>query len=303
MPSRYYSAIAQDTTLSNSITNSSTSMIVGATVGYPSVPFILAVDYNAAAEELVTVTNISGTTLTITRGYNGTTPVSHSTGAAVRHVITAQDLTDAQNHYDLSLASGAHGATGALATFLGSPTSANLAATIVDETGSGSLVFGTSPTLATPTITSPSISSPSISSPTITGTINAGGTTGPSGQFLSSTGTGIAWAAVTPTSLNVGINAQSGTTYTLATGDVNYLVTANNASAITVTIPPSVFTTGQQVHVQQIGAGQVTFAAGSGVTITSTGGTVAAPKLRSQYSAATVICTGTNTFTVLGDIA
>lgn len=45
-----------------------------------------------------------------------------------------------------------------VATFLGTPSSANLAAAITDETGSGALVFGTSPTIATPTLTSPTIS-------------------------------------------------------------------------------------------------------------------------------------------------
>lgn len=39
-----------------------------------------------------------------------------------------------------------------IATFLGTPTSANLAAALTDETGSGSAVFSTSPTLVTPTI-------------------------------------------------------------------------------------------------------------------------------------------------------
>jgi hypothetical protein len=115
---------------------------------------------------------------------------------------------------------------------------------------------------------------------------------------------GSSWGAVaTSTSLNLSFNAQTGTTYTLASGDVNYMVTASNASSITVTVPPSVFSTGQQVHLQQIGAGQVTFAQGSGVTITSTGATASAPKTRAQYSACTIICTGTNTFTIVGDIS
>ena len=39
-----------------------------------------------------------------------------------------------------------------VATFLATPTSANLAAAVTDETGTGSLVFGTSPTITTPTI-------------------------------------------------------------------------------------------------------------------------------------------------------
>ena len=99
-------------------------------------------------------------------------------------------------------------------------------------------------------------------------------------------------------------NAQTGTTYTLVIGDAaGKLVTCSNASAITVTVPPSVFSTGQQINVQQIGAGQVTFAQGAGVTITSTGATSTAPKITSRYGAATVICTGTNTFTIIGGLS
>ena len=101
----------------------------------------------------------------------------------------------------------------------------------------------------------------------------------------------------------MGINAQTGTTYTLVVGDKDKLVTASNASAITVTVPPSVFSANDIINVQQIGAGQVTFAQGSGVTITSTGATSTAPKLRAQYSGASVICTASNTFTILGDIS
>ena len=99
-------------------------------------------------------------------------------------------------------------------------------------------------------------------------------------------------------------NAQTGTTYTLVADDAsNKLVTTSNASAITVTIPPSVFAAGEQINVQSIGVGLTTFAQGAGVTITSTGATASAPKLRARYSAATVICTASNTFTVIGDVS
>jgi hypothetical protein len=100
------------------------------------------------------------------------------------------------------------------------------------------------------------------------------------------------------------LNAQTGTTYTLVAGDAaNKLVELNNASAITLTLPPSVFSIGEQINVYQRGAGQVTFAQGSGVTIRSTGATSTAPKLRVQYSAATVICIGVSEFLVVGDLA
>jgi hypothetical protein len=99
-------------------------------------------------------------------------------------------------------------------------------------------------------------------------------------------------------------NAQTGTTYTLVAADAsNKLVTTSNASAVTVTIPPSVFSAGEQINLQSIGVGLTSFAQGAGVTITSTGATASAPVLRARYSAATVICTASNTFTVIGDIA
>ena len=109
---------------------------------------------------------------------------------------------------------------------------------------------------------------------------------------------GIKWAAAPTTSLNLTLNAQTGTTYTLVSGDVNKLVTLNNAGAITLTIPNGVFTTGQQINIQQLGAGQVTVQGDGTSTFTGTG-----TKLRAQYSAATIICTGTNTFTMVGDLA
>jgi hypothetical protein len=70
-------------------------------------------------------------------------------------------------------------------------------------------------------------------------------------------------------------------------------------------VPPSVFSSGNIINIQQLGAGQVTLAQGAGVTITSTGSGTGgnAPKLRAQYSAASILCTGSNTFTVIGDIA
>ena len=108
-------------------------------------------------------------------------------------------------------------------------------------------------------------------------------------------------AAAQPAALT--LNAQTGTSYTLIASDATKLVTLTNAAAITLTLPPSVFSTGQQINLAQLGAGQVTFAAGAGVTIVSTGATVAAPKISKQYGAATAICTAANTFLVVGSLS
>ena len=128
-----------------------------------------------------------------------------------------------------------------------------------------------------------------------------GGTTGQVLSKNSNTDMDFTWIAQDDTTIS--FNAQTGTTYTLQASDSAKLVTTSNASPVTVTIPPSVFAAGEIINVQSIGVGLTTFAAGVGVTVTSTGGTPAAPILRVRYSAASVICTASNVFTVIGDLA
>ena len=115
--------------------------------------------------------------------------------------------------------------------------------------------------------------------------------------------TGGAASGAVDLSLLLNFNAQTGTTYTLVSTDLNKLVTTSNASAVTVTVPPSVFSAGQQINVQSIGVGLTSFAQGAGVTITSTGATATAPILRARYSACTIICTASNVFTIVGDLS
>ena len=89
-----------------------------------------------------------------------------------------------------------------------------------------------------------------------------------------------------------------GIAYTLVAGDVNKWV--YQSATANITVPAGVFTSGQVVYVQRTGAGAVSIVA-SGVTFTSNGS--ASPVLRAQYSSASIICTGTNTFTIVGDIS
>jgi hypothetical protein len=101
---------------------------------------------------------------------------------------------------------------------------------------------------------------------------------------------------------SVAFNGQSGTTYTFVLSDSNNtVVSLTNASAITATVPPNssvAFPVGAILQFYQGGAGQVTVAAGSGVTINYTPGL----KLRAQYSAATLIQTAANTWLLTGDV-
>jgi hypothetical protein len=274
MATRLYSSISVETTLASGINSSVTSMTVatgtattllgGVTIVANS-QFTVAIDPDTQNEEIVFITaGPSGDTFTIDRAEAGSSAVAHSTGATVKHVLTSDDLN--------AFAAGISPV--ASLAFSGSTSgTTTLQATAVAGTNTLSLPPTTSDTLvgvaASQTLTGKTLTSPTITTPT----------------------------------LRLSINAQTGTTYTLVAADASYkLVTASNALGITVTVPPSVFTAGDVINLQQIGVGQVTFAQGAGVTITSTGATATAPKLTAQYSACSIICTASNTFTVIGDI-
>lgn len=106
--------------------------------------------------------------------------------------------------------------------------------------------------------------------------------------------------------INLGINAQTGTTYTPVLSDNGKIVTLSNTSPITVTIPPFssvAYPVGAQLNFTGINIGVVTFAQGSGVTIVSTGATASAPTLRARYSSATAICISQDNWLIAGDIS
>lgn len=109
--------------------------------------------------------------------------------------------------------------------------------------------------------------------------------------------------------INLGVNTQTGTTYTTVLGDNGKIVTLNNGSAITVSIPTNAsvaYPVGAQITFAWItGAGQPTIqAVTSGTTtILSTGTTSAAPKLRVANSTATAVKLATDTWLVMGDIS
>jgi len=285
---RVYSSISVETILSASITSSQTSIVVATGTasallgGAPLSPagtyqFTLALDPDTVNEEIVFATFISGDTFTIVRGRAGTTAITHASGATVRHVLTSDDL----DYFNTAIQPDTLTAKGDtyIATAAGAVTrlavGTNGQVLTADSTQAKGVKWDTPASLPSQT--------------------------GNSGKYLSTDGTTTSWAAAVAT-LNVTFNAQTGTTYSLVSGDVNKLVTLSNAGAITLTVPNGVFTTGQQINIQQIGVGQVTVVSDGTTVLTSTGATSTAPALRSRYSAATIICTSSNNFTVIGDI-
>jgi hypothetical protein len=97
---------------------------------------------------------------------NGGTGVTSSTGTG--NVVLSNSPTlvtpalgtpasgTATNLTGLPISTGVSGLGSGVATFLGTPSSANLASAVTDETGSGALVFANSPTLVTPALGTPS---------------------------------------------------------------------------------------------------------------------------------------------------
>ena len=271
-----YSSTSVETTLQNAITTSgATSMVVssgtgsalmgGVTLGASNVDvFTVAIDVDTINEEIVFITNQNSDTMTIVRGQAGSSAVTHSAGATVKHVLSSYDLTNFESAVTPVASLGFSGSTSGTTTVQATAVAGTNTLTLPATTSDTLVGKATIDTLTNKTLTTPTINSAKI---------------------------------------NLAFNAQTGTTYTLVASDSSKLVTASNAAAIVITIPPAIFTAGEQINVQQIGAGQVTFAAGVGVTVTSTGATSAAPLLRAQNSACTIICTASNTFTVIGDLS
>lgn len=101
------------------------------------------------------------------------------------------------------------------------------------------------------------------------------------------------------------LNAQTGTTYTLvlADGNPSNLVTLNNASAVTLTIPTNAsvaFPVGSVVNLVQLGAGQVTVSPSGGVTLRSNGTKY---KIGGQYGTVTLVKINTDEWLMFGNTA
>ena len=96
MGRREYQGAAAPTTITSNITNSSTSLTLTATTGWPTGVFSLVIDPGLAGEEKMLATSRSGSTVTITtRGYDGTTATSHLAGAIIYPSPTAVDFDEA----------------------------------------------------------------------------------------------------------------------------------------------------------------------------------------------------------------
>jgi len=95
------------------------------------------------------------------------------------------------------------------------------------------------------------------------------------------------------------VSSNANTAITLASGDEGKYIRTTAATAVTVTIPSSVFSVGDEIIIEQAGAGQVTVAAGTGVTLNNSASNTA--KTAEQYAVVGLKCVASNVFTLTGE--
>jgi len=168
--------------------------------------------------------------------FTGTVTIPNGAALGTPASVTLTNATD------LPVSTGISGLGTGVATFLATPSSANLASMLTDEIGTGNILLS-----------------------------------------------------------DMATNAQTAS-YTLVLADKAKVVEMNVESANNLTVPLNssvAFPVGTQIHIVQIGSGQTTVVATSGVTIN----TATTLKLRAQWSAATLIKRSTDTWVLVGDLA
>lgn len=135
---RFYSNTAIATTLNGAITGANTTIVVLSTSGFPvSFPYTLVLDEGTATEELVAVTAAAGLTLTVGRASDGTAATAHASGATVKHVASAQDFREPQEH--IAATTSVHGVSGSVVGTTSTQTLTGKSLSLTTNTVTGTL--------------------------------------------------------------------------------------------------------------------------------------------------------------------
>ena len=308
---RQFAGAAVATTLTASINATDTTCSLAANTGWPSaagVSFYVVIDPGTSVEEKCLAT-ISGTTLTLTRGQDDTTGANHPSGAVIYPVFTANDADEANEvaaklttKGDLLVTSGS--ALNRLAV------GTNDQVLVADSAATNGVKWGTvsatglaSDAVTTAKILDANVTEAKLASGAVTAAkIGTDAVTTAKIQDNAVTQAKLADRVIGSAEYDsLTLNAQTGTTYTLVLADAHKVVTLSNASGITLTVPPNssvAFEIGDQVNLLQLGAGQVTVAAGSGVTLRAQGSKV---KLNGQYAIGTLVKIATDEWVLVGN--
>jgi co-chaperonin GroES (HSP10) len=267
---RLFAGGAVQTTLLSPISATDLTITIVGDTGWPSgaEEFFVVIDPDQATEEKMLVTR-SSTVLTAAatakRGVDGTVAASHSAGAVIYPCVTATDLNDA-NRVASRLTSGVAGQVAVASADASGFTWTTFKLDDVDDVDTSGVSAG---------------------------------------DLLAYDSSSGDWSPV-DRAIVVAVqseNVQTGTTYTLALSDLGKLVTLDNGSAITLTVPTNAsvaFPVGSRVDIVQLGAGQVTVAGASGVTVNSRLGDL---KLFAQYSGASLWYQGSDVWLLVGDLS
>ncbi len=269
---------------------------------------------------VATITSGTWNGSTIGVAYGGT-GVTASTGSGSLVLNTSPTLVTPNlgtpssvtltNGTGLPISTGVSGLGTGVATFLATPTSANLAGSVTDETGSGVLVFATSPTLVTPIIgaaTGTSLSltgNLSAAAGTFSTTLNAGASTLASASITGNASVGGTLGVTGDVAVNTNkftVAAASGNTVIAGTLGVTGATTLSSTLGVTgaTTLGSTLTVTGAGTFSSTLSAGASTLASASITGAATVGGTLGVTGATTLTGAATISNTTASTSSSTG---